>query len=59
MTTHLSFRPEVIEALNNERFHHPVPLEQRRMAVLWLKSHGLPQAQIAQLGASSETTLCE
>jgi transposase len=59
MTTQLSYTPEVMEALNYERFHHPVPLVQRRMEVLWLKSHGLPHKQIAQLGAISETTLCE
>jgi transposase len=59
MTRQLSFTPEVIAALNYERFHHPVPLVQRRMEVLWLKSHGLPHTQIAELGNISETTLCE
>src|SRR5258708_28640847 len=56
MTTQLEFTPEIIEALNDERFHHPVPLVQRRMAVLWLKSDGLPHEQIAVLGNISETT---
>jgi transposase len=59
MTTQLTFSPDVMAGLNYERFHHPVPLVQRRMEVLWLKSHGLPHAQIARLGAISETTLCE
>lgn len=59
MTTQLDFTPEISEALNYERFHHPVPLVQRRMEVLWLKSHGLPHAQIATLGNISETTLRE
>jgi len=59
MTTQLEFRPEIIEALNYERFHHPVPLVQRRMEVLWLKSHGLPHAQIAELGGIAETTMRE
>jgi hypothetical protein len=59
MTIHLEFTPEAIEALNYERFHHPVPLVQRRMEVLWLKSHGLPHAQIAVLGNISETTMRE
>jgi transposase len=59
MTIHLEFTPEIIEALNYERFHHPVPLVQRRMEVLWLKSHGLPHAQLAQLGGVSETTMRE
>ena len=57
MTTHLEFTPEIIEALNYERFHHPVPLVQRRMEVLWLKSHDLPHEQIAVLGHISETTM--
>lgn len=59
MTTHLDFTPEIVEALNDERFHHPVPLVQRRMEVLWLKSHGLPHEQIAVLGNLSETTMRE
>jgi DNA-binding NarL/FixJ family response regulator len=59
MTIQLEFTPEVIEALNYERFHHPVPLVQRRMEVLWLKSHGLTHDQIAKLGGVSETTMRE
>ncbi len=57
MTIHLEFTPEIIEALNYERFHHPLSLVQRRMEMLWLKRHGLPHAQIANLGNSSETTM--
>src|SRR5690348_12648033 len=59
MTTHLEFTAEIVEALNYERFHHPVPLVERRMEVLWLKSHGLPHEQIAVLGPISETTMRE
>jgi transposase len=59
MTIQLEFTPEIIQALDYERFHHPVPLVQRRMEVLWLKSHGLPHAQIAALGNISETTMRE
>jgi len=59
MTTQLEFTSEIIEAFNYERFHHPVPLVQRRMEVLWLKSHGLPHEQIALLGNISETTMRE
>ncbi len=59
MTTQLEFTPEIQEALNYERFHHPVPLVQRRMEVLWLKSHDLPHALIAQLGGISENTMRE
>ena len=41
MTIQLTFTPDIQEALHYERYHHPVPLVQRRMEVLWLKSHGL------------------
>ena len=57
MTIDLSFTPEIIEIINEERYRHPVPLVQRRMEALWLKSHGLPHAQIAQLVNISENTL--
>jgi transposase len=59
MTTHLEFTPEIREILNEERYHHPVPLVQRRMEVLWLKSHDLPHALIATLGGVSENTMRE
>ena len=57
MTTQLEFTSEIQETLNHERYHNPVPLVQRRMEVLWLKSHGLPHALIAQLGGVSENTM--
>lgn len=59
MTTQLEFTPEIRAALNYERYHHPVPLVQRRMEVLWLKSHNLAHALIAQLAGVSENTLRE
>jgi hypothetical protein len=57
MTTAIEFTPEIIECLNYERYHHPVPLVQRRMEVLWLKSHDLPHALIAQLAGVTENTM--
>jgi transposase len=57
MTIQLTFTPEIQEALNYERYHHPVPLVQRRMEVLWLKSHGLAHELIARLAGVSETTM--
>ena len=57
MTIQLTFTPEVQNELNYERYHHPVPLVQRRMEVLWLKSHGLPHEQIARLAGVSENTI--
>jgi transposase len=59
MTTRLEFTPEIREVLNYERYHHPVPLVQRRMEVLWLKSHDLPHALIAKLAGVSENTIRE
>jgi transposase len=59
MTIELEFTSEIIEEINYERYHHPVPLVQRRMEVLWLKSNGLSHALIAQLGRISENTMRE
>ncbi len=57
MTARLEFTSEIREALNYERYHHPVPLVQRRMEVLWLKSHDLPHALIAKLAGITENTV--
>ena len=57
MTIQLTFTAEIQEALNYERYHHPVPLVQRRMEVLWLKSHGLAHELIARLAGVSENTM--
>src|SRR5512132_1644040 len=57
MTMQLEFTPEILEVLNYERYRHPIPLVQRRMEALWLKSHGLPHGQIAQLVNITENTL--
>jgi transposase len=59
ITIQLEFTPEIQETLNYERYHHPLPLVQRRMEVLWLKSHHLPPARIAQLAHVSENTMRE
>jgi len=59
MTIELEFTSEIIEEINYERYHHPVPLVERRMEVLWLKSNGLSHALIAQLGRISENTMRE
>ena len=51
--------PEIQDVLNHERYHHPVPLVQRRMEVLWLKSLGLPHDLIAKAAGISENTMRE
>jgi hypothetical protein len=57
MTMQVEIPASIQDALNSERYHHPVPLVQRRMEALWLKSHGLPHGQIAQLVGITENTL--
>jgi transposase len=57
MTMQLEFTPAILDELNYERYRHPIPLVQRRMEALWLKSHGLPHGQIAQLANITENTL--
>ncbi len=59
MTTRIEFTPEIVDALNYERYHHPVPLVQRRMEALWLKSHNLSHRLIAKLVGVTENTIRE
>lgn len=59
MTIQIEFTPEIKKTLNYERYHYPAPLVQRRMEVLWLKSHGLQHEQIATLAGISENTMRE
>ncbi|BDM78455.1 hypothetical protein AM10699_51970 [Acaryochloris marina MBIC10699] len=55
----IDFTAEEIQHLNYERYHHPHPRVQRRMEVLYLKSQGLPHAQICQLCQISRPTLAK
>jgi transposase len=57
MTIQLEFTPDIQAALNRERYEYPDPIVQRRMETLWLKSHDLPHAQIAELAGVSENTM--
>ena len=57
MTTRLELLPEDIKVFNDKRFSHPIPLVQRRMEALWLKSNNLPHAQIASIVDISDNTL--
>jgi len=57
MTMQLKFTPDTLSILNDERYSHPVPIVQRRMEALWLKSHNLPHSQIAALVGVCENTL--
>ncbi|MHB8628338.1 MAG: helix-turn-helix domain-containing protein [Aggregatilineales bacterium] len=59
MTIQFKITAEIQETLNYERYRQPVPNVQRRMEVLWLKSHGLAHEPIGKLGGVSENTLRE
>jgi transposase len=45
------------KAFDHDRYHHPHPHVQRKMEVLWLKSHGLSHQQIARLAGVSVRTV--
>jgi len=53
----LKFTQDDINIVNYERYNHPIPLVQRRMEALWLKSHNLRNTQIAELVDVSENTV--
>jgi transposase len=44
-----TFSDDDLKAIAKERYEDPHPVVQRKMEVLWLKSHGLPHQQIADL----------
>ena len=52
-----SFTAEDLKVIAHDRYHHPHPHVQRKMEVLWLKSHGLPHNQIATLAGVSLRTV--
>lgn len=53
----LSFTAEEIEALHQQRFHHPHPRIRLKMEALYLKSQGFAHQEIARLSRISESTL--
>ncbi|MBD2148592.1 hypothetical protein H6F44_00385 [Pseudanabaena sp. FACHB-1277] len=53
----VAFTEKDKEVLKHERFHHPHPLVQQNMELLWLKSQNLPHWQIYKLASISENTL--
>lgn len=59
MTIQFEFTPETLKELLYQRYNHLAPLVQRRMEALWLKAHGLPHAQIAELVGVTENTMRE
>jgi transposase len=57
MTIQLELTEEILKEIHYHRYNHPAPLVQRRMEALWLKGHGLPHAQIAELVGVTENTI--
>src|SRR5512143_2254576 len=53
----ITFTAEDRKALAHERYHYPNPRVQRKMEVLWLKSHGLNHDQIAAYADVSRRTV--
>jgi transposase len=53
----ITFTAEDRQALAHDRYHHPDPRVQRKMEVLWLKSHGLTHDQIATYADVSRSTV--
>jgi transposase len=53
----ITFTEEDRHALAHDRYHHPDPRVQRKMEVLWLKSHGLTHDQIATYADVSRSTV--
>src|SRR3954469_1746965 len=52
----ISFTADDRRSLAHHRFHHPGPRVQRKLEVLWLKSHGLGHDRIAASADVSRRT---
>ena len=50
---HITLGADDLVAVAYERYHHPEPIVQRKMTVLWLKQQGLPHHEIARLAGVS------
>ncbi len=53
----LTFAPDDLRVLSDERYAHPDPGVQRRMEVVWLLSQGETQARAGQLAGVSKATV--
>jgi transposase len=54
---HFDFPSNSLTEIKRDRFNHIDPLVQRRMEILWLKSHDEPHARIATLADVSRSTV--
>ncbi len=53
----VEFSAEIIDKLDYERYHHPSPMVQKKMEVLYLKSRGMSHKEICRFCRISKTTL--
>ena len=53
----INFTQEDVDKLHYERYHHPHPIVQKKMEVLYLKSQGIKHKDICSLCKISKTTL--
>jgi transposase len=54
---HITLGADDLVAVAYERYHHPEPIVQRKMTVLWLKHQGLPHHEIARLASVSRASV--
>ncbi len=54
---HITLGADDLVAVAYERYHHPEPIVQRKMTVLWLKQQGLPHHEIARLAGVSRASV--
>src|SRR3954463_1186060 len=53
----ITFTADDRQAIAHDRYHHPDPLVQRKMEVLWLKYHGETHERIAALAGVSRSSV--
>jgi transposase len=53
----IAFTDDDLSAIAFERYYHPEPFVQRKLEVLWLKSHGLAHHAIARLAGVSRASV--
>jgi transposase len=53
----IAFTDDDLSAIAFERYYHPEPFVQRKLEVLWLKSHGLAHHDIARLAGVSRASV--
>jgi transposase len=53
----ITFSEADVQAIAQDRYHHPDPRVQRHMEILWLKHHGFAHERIATLAGCARSTV--